>query len=143
MEQFGLTQKRLLRLWAFLASVANTFVSIKASPWKFRRCLNRAYLALATERSYWNLRMFKTAVFLSRQRIVSNRLSVRELENLVFQHQKARKTKSTSGARKTPHLQAIEEELRQISSTKVRIASGPKRGTLHIEFTPGGFGEDL
>lgn len=133
MEQFGFTQEKIAQtVGKARTSVANTLRLLKL-PLEIQEMLKQGILSFGHGKVLLELEDVQKQLALSRQ-IVSNRLSVRELENLVFQHQKARKTKPASETRKTPHLQAIEEELRQILGTKVRIASGPKRGTLHIEF---------
>ena len=133
MEQFGFTQEKIAQtVGKARASVANTLRLLKL-PLEIQEMLKQGILSFGHGKVLLELEDVQKQLALSRQ-IVSNRLSVRELENLVFQHQKARKTKPAAETRPTPHLQAIEEELRQILGTKVRIASGPKRGTLHIEF---------
>lgn len=132
-EQFGFTQEKIAQtVGKARASVANTLRLLKL-PLEVQEMLKNGQLSFGHGKVLLELADAQKQLALSRQ-IVSKGLSVRELENLVFQHQKARPTKSTLEARKTPHLQAIEEELRQILGTKVRIASGSKRGTLHIEF---------
>ncbi|MEK6564924.1 MAG: ParB/RepB/Spo0J family partition protein [Candidatus Omnitrophota bacterium] len=133
MEQFGFTQEKIAQtVGKARASVANTLRLLKL-PLEIQEMLKKGQLSFGHGKVLLELEDVQKQLALSRQ-IVSKSLSVRELENLVFQHHKARPAKVVSETRKLPHLEAIEEELRQILGTKVKIASGPKRGTLHIEF---------
>ncbi|MEK6568277.1 MAG: ParB/RepB/Spo0J family partition protein [Candidatus Omnitrophota bacterium] len=133
MEQFGFTQEKIAQtVGKARASVANTLRLLKL-PLEIQEMLKKGQLSFGHGKVLLELEDVQKQLVLSRQ-IVSKSLSVRELENLVFQHHKARPAKVVSETRKLPHLEAIEEELRQILGTKVKIASGPKRGTLHIEF---------
>jgi len=133
MEQFGFTQEKIAQtVGKARASVANILRLLKL-PLEIQEMLKKGQLSFGHGKVLLELEDVQKQLALSRQ-IVSKSLSVRELENLVFQHQKARPAKAVSETRKLPHLKAIEEELRQILGTKVKIASGLKRGTLHIEF---------
>ena len=133
MEQFGFTQEKIAQtVGKARASVANALRLLKL-PLEIQEMLKKGQLSFGHGKVLLELEDVQKQLALSRQ-IVSKSLSVRELENLVFQHHKARPAKVVSETRKLPHLEAIEEELRQILGTKVKIASGPKRGTLHIEF---------
>jgi ParB family chromosome partitioning protein len=67
-------------------------------------------------------------------------LTVRQVEKLV---EKAKETGRVPSARKkraknAPHLEAIEDGLRQKLGTKVSIVKGRRKGRIEIEF----FGDD-
>jgi ParB family chromosome partitioning protein len=69
--------------------------------------------------------------------IVAKGLSVRAVENLVKddRHEKSSSHTPTPEARKTAHVQGIEDELRQLFSTRVEIRlSGEERGQIVIAF---------
>ncbi len=68
--------------------------------------------------------------------IVKERLSVREVENLVKQSSSADKltTKTSTKSFKQGYLITIEEELQKILGTKVRIISKTKRGKIIVEY---------
>ena len=68
--------------------------------------------------------------------IVKERLSVREVENLVKQSSSADKltTKTSTKSFKQAYLITIEEELQKILGTKVRIISKTKRGKIIVEY---------
>lgn len=133
MEQFDFTQEKIAQtVGKARASVANTLRLLKL-PLEIQEMLKKGQLSFGHGKVLLELEDVQKQLALGRQ-IASNGLSVRELENLVSQHHRARPAKPASEARKLPHIKAIEEELRQILGTKVKIDSGPKRGALHIEF---------
>ncbi|MCX5706061.1 MAG: ParB/RepB/Spo0J family partition protein, partial [Candidatus Omnitrophica bacterium] len=69
------------------------------------------------------------------QEIISNGLSVRELENLVKRHRpRMRKISMRREVHPDSHLATLEEELRHALATKVKIIKGKKRGQITIEF---------
>jgi ParB family chromosome partitioning protein len=67
------------------------------------------------------------------QEIISNSLSVRELENLLKVH-KPRISKTHKAGAIDPQVAAWEEALQHALATKVRISKKKKRGQIHIEF---------
>lgn len=70
------------------------------------------------------------------QEIISDDLSVRELENLIKAN-RPRRIKYKIGKAKTskdPHLMLKEESLQQLLGTKVNIKRNRKRGLIQIEF---------
>jgi ParB family chromosome partitioning protein len=69
------------------------------------------------------------------QAIVSNSLSVRELENLIKgQRSKISKRRIQPAPAREPYVAVIEEELQHLLATKVRISKRKKRGHILIEF---------
>lgn len=68
------------------------------------------------------------------QDIISNQLSVREIESLVKTKTKRHKRRSTISEKKDPFLQSVEEDLQNYLSTKVRIVFSRKRGKILIDF---------
>lgn len=68
------------------------------------------------------------------QEIISKSLSVRELENLIQSYRPRTAKKRTSTASADPHTLYLEEELRHILATKVKISRRKKRGHILIEF---------
>ena len=69
------------------------------------------------------------------QEIISNSLSVRELERLINSAKFIRSTRKSNKAPANPLIQQLEELLQQALGTKVRIArDSRKRGRIIIEF---------
>ena len=68
------------------------------------------------------------------QKILNQGISVRQLENLVKQGDEERKLKATQSARKSPFVQKVEENLRNLFGTKVSVRSKKEGGSIDIEF---------
>lgn len=68
------------------------------------------------------------------EKIVKNNLSVRDVERLVKQSTQKRKEKKTQEQGKSVYLLEMEEKLRNVYGTQVRITSGKRGGSIEIEF---------
>jgi len=68
------------------------------------------------------------------EKTISNKLSVRELENLIRRLRQTTIRKEPKMTLRQPHLTVWEEELQRILATKVRISQKKKRGHILIEF---------
>ena len=67
------------------------------------------------------------------QEVISQRLSVRELENLIKMY-RPRSRQGIRPAQREPLLAVLEEELQHVLATKARISMRKKRGHNRIEF---------
>jgi ParB family chromosome partitioning protein len=67
------------------------------------------------------------------QEVISQRLSVRELENLIKMY-RPRARRGIPPAQRQPYLAVLEEALQHALATKVRISMRKKRGHIRIEF---------
>lgn len=68
------------------------------------------------------------------QEIVSNQLSVRELENLIRARRSRLSKPRVKQSVQEPYLAIIQQELQRILATKVSIIKKKKRGYIQIEF---------
>lgn len=68
------------------------------------------------------------------QRIVKDSLSVRDVERLVKQSTKKNKDKKPQEQEKSVYLLEVEEKLRNVYGTQVRIKLGKRGGSIEIEF---------
>lgn len=68
------------------------------------------------------------------QEVISQRLSVRELENLIKMYRPRRARLAMRPAQREPLLAVLEEELQHVLATKVRISRRKKRGHIRIDF---------
>ncbi|MDR7318680.1 ParB/RepB/Spo0J family partition protein [Brevibacillus nitrificans] len=66
--------------------------------------------------------------------VVEKGLSVRQLEELVKQLNVSRETKKKKNAKNEPVLVEIEQRLRSLFGTSVKIKKGTKRGKIEIDF---------
>jgi ParB family chromosome partitioning protein len=70
------------------------------------------------------------------QQIISNRLSVNELENLIKKHKPRTAMPKNKHTAAEPFVAVLEEELQQILATKVRIFKSKSGGILPLIFIP-------
>jgi len=68
------------------------------------------------------------------RKIVRDKLSVRDVERLVKQNSRKKSQLQRAEPAKSPHLMEIEEKLRNLYGTQVRIKLGKKVSTIEIEF---------
>ncbi len=68
------------------------------------------------------------------EKIVKNNLSVRDVERLVKRSTPKNKEKKTQEQEKSVYLIAMEDKLRNVFGTQVRIKSGKRGGRIEIEF---------
>ena len=66
--------------------------------------------------------------------VITNNLSVRELENLIKMQRPKSAKRRIAVAGREPYLAVLEEELQHLLATKVRISKREKRGQIAIEF---------
>lgn len=131
-DEFSCTQEKIAQtIGKSRVSVANTLRLLKL-PQEIQEMLRKGLLTFAHGKVLLELQDSKRQLLLA-DNVVSNGLSVRELEGLILPHQKIRKPKGHAD-KTSAQLKAIEEELQQILGSKVKIVPGHKRGIIHIEF---------
>ena len=132
-DKFHITQEELSAiLGKARASVANTLRLLKL-PQEIQEELRKGRISFAHGRALLELEDSNQQRRLL-QEIISNHLSIRELENLI----KARRTRLVRTKIRLhtvePHVAVLEDELRHVLATKVRINKQKKRGHILIEF---------
>ncbi|MGE5197066.1 MAG: ParB/RepB/Spo0J family partition protein [Deltaproteobacteria bacterium] len=132
-DKFNLTQEKLSEvLGKSRVSVTNT-LRLLSLPQEIQEEIKKGRISFAHGRALLELEDTNQQRRLA-QRIISNSLSVRELENLIKKYQpKASKQKTRQGAT-DPYVATLEEELQHALATKVRISKRKKRGHILIEF---------
>ena len=132
-DKFNLTQERVSEvLGKARVSVTNTLRLLNL-PQEVQEEMRKGRISFAHGRALLELTDANQQRRLAQQ-IISNGLSVRELENLVKKHRpktSGPQVKRTSGE---PYVAVLEEELQHILATKVRIIKRKKRGHITIEF---------
>jgi ParB family chromosome partitioning protein len=68
------------------------------------------------------------------QKIIQKGISVRQLEKLVREHDQVKAERTVTKSRKSPYMQKIEENLRNLFGTKVSVRSKKEGGCVEIEF---------
>jgi len=132
-DKFNLTQERVSEvLGKARVSITNTLRLLNL-PQEVQEEMRKGRISFAHGRALLELTDANQQRRLAQQ-IISNGLSVRELENLVKKHRpktSGPQVKRTSGE---PYVAVLEEELQHILATKVRIIKRKKRGHITIEF---------
>jgi ParB family chromosome partitioning protein len=132
-DKFNLTQERVSEvLGKARVSVTNTLRLLNL-PQEVQEEMRKGRISFAHGRALLEVTDANQQRRLAQQ-IISNRLSVNELENLIKQHRpktSGPKNKRTSGE---PYVAVLEEELQHILATKVRIIKRKKRGHITVEF---------
>ena len=132
-DKFNVTQDKISEvLGKARASVTNTLRLLKL-PQEIQDEIKKNRISFAHGRALLEVEDANQQLRLL-EKIISNRLSVRELESLI---KRLRSRTSRSQSRTTtqdPRLYAWEEELQRILATKVRIRKKLKRGHILIEF---------
>ncbi|MDP2940463.1 MAG: ParB/RepB/Spo0J family partition protein [Candidatus Omnitrophota bacterium] len=115
------------------ATVSNILRLLKL-PQEIQQSISQGTITMSHARALLGLEHISEQLKLF-QDIISNQLSVREIENLVKTKTKRHKRRLTSPlAKKDPYVQEAEQELQQILATKVRICPLRKRGKIVIDF---------
>ncbi|MCM8780475.1 MAG: ParB/RepB/Spo0J family partition protein [Candidatus Omnitrophica bacterium] len=130
-EKFQLTQERLSQvLGKSRASVANILRLLKL-PQEVQDELRKGTISFAHGRVLLEIDDPNQQRYLTKE-IISNSLSVRELENLV--RRRKRRILRPRTKQIEPYIVVLEEELQHRLATRVRIIKQKKRGHINIEF---------
>ncbi|MFD2368932.1 ParB/RepB/Spo0J family partition protein [Brevibacillus sp. GCM10020057] len=102
-------------------------------PDKIRKMVSTAALSMGHARALLAVEKDQVQLQLAKD-VVEKGLSVRQLEELVKQLNVSRETKKKKPAKNEPVLVEIEERLRSLFGTSVKIKKGNKRGKIEIDF---------
>ncbi len=132
-EDCGLTQKEISeKVGKDRASVANVLRLLKL-PEEIQSLVARGQLSGGHARALLALDGSKAQVFMA-QRIIRGDMSVRAVETQIRREKKDRIRIRMARSQKSVELMDLEEKLRRIFGTAVRIVRGSKKGRLEIEF---------
>jgi ParB family chromosome partitioning protein len=132
-EEFGLTQEEVAqRVGRDRSSVANALRLLRL-PRRIREDIAAGSLSEGHARALLGLER-QADQLKARDRIVAKGLSVRAAEALVRRLKRGDGKSAPRPAAANPNLQALEEQLRQVLGTKVRIARTGPGGTIEISF---------
>jgi ParB family chromosome partitioning protein len=132
-EEFGLTQEEVAqRVGRDRSSVANALRLLRL-PRRIREDIAAGSLSEGHARALLGLER-QADQLKARDRIVAKGLSVRAAEALVRRLKRGDGKGAPRPAAANPNLQALEEQLRQVLGTKVRIARTGPGGTIEISF---------
>jgi len=132
-EEFGLTQEEVAqRVGRDRSSVANALRLLRL-PRRIREDIAAGSLSEGHARALLGLER-QADQLKARDRIVAKGLSVRAAEALVRRLKRGDGKGAPRPAAANPNLQALEEQLRQVLGTKVRIARTGPGGIIEISF---------
>ena len=131
-ERFNFSQEKIAQtIGKARVSVTNTLRLLKL-PQDIQEMLRKNLISFAHGKVLLEIGEGQRQAVLARK-IISDSLTVKQLENLIAPEHKTRKPGPNKGNVPAP-VKAIEEELQQALGSKVRIIQGRKCGTIHIEF---------
>jgi len=132
-DKFQVTQEKISEvLGKARATIANTLRLLKL-PHEIQEEMKKGRISFAHGRALLEVEDANQQRRLT-QEAISKGLSVRELENLIKTHRPKGLRRKGAHAAREPVIAALEEELQQLLSTKVRISKMKKRGHIFIEF---------
>ncbi len=131
-DKFQVTQEKISEvLGKARVSITNTLRLLKL-PQEIQEEMKKGRISFAHGRALLEVEDINQQRKLT-QEVISNGLSVRELENLIKAHRPKVKRRIGQSLRE-PYVAVLEEELQQALATKVRISKRKKRGHILIEF---------
>ncbi len=132
-DKFQVTQEKIsVAMGKARVSIANTLRLLKL-PQEIQDEVKNGRLSFAHGRALLEIDDVNQQRHLA-QEVISNHLSVRELENLVKRLRPKTPRTRLRVELKEPYLAVLEEELQRILATKVRIIKRKKQGHVFIEF---------
>lgn len=140
MEEFGLTQDELSKKIGKSRSLIANSIRLLNLPAEIQELLEKGAITTGHARSLLSLDDKGMQMELAR-RIIEEGLTVRDIERIVKKAvvEKDKKTKKAPET-KDPLLLDIEERLKMVLGTQVRIKNGRNKGKIEIEYYSG---EDL
>lgn len=133
-SDFNLTQDNVAQSVGKDRATVTNILRLLKLPQEIQQSISDGMLTMSHARALLSLENLSEQLKLF-QDIISNQLSVREIESLVkAKSQRHKKRGAVGAAKKDPYVQAIEEELQNFLATKVRIVSSRKRGKIVIDF---------
>ena len=135
-EEFGMTQEELAKvLGRSRPTITNTIRLLNLSP-EVQEIVSRGTISMGHARALLSIDDFRLQEKVCKH-VVDKQLSVRETETLV-RHVVATgrldRAKPKTKQEKDPHIVSIEERLRRVLGTKVRVCPGKKKGKIEIEY---------
>lgn len=132
-DKFQLTQERISEvLGKARVSITNTLRLLRL-PQEIQEEMKKGRISFAHGRALLEIDDENQQRRLA-QEIISNSLSVRELENLIKMRRPKSLKRKMGQLIREPLVMVLEEEMRQSLATKVRIVKRKKRGHIVIEF---------
>jgi len=132
--KFNLTQDKLSEILGKSRPAIANIIRLLKLPQEIQEEIKKGRISFAHGRALLEIEDLNQQRRLC-QEIISNRLSVRELENLIkLRRPKINKQRTGEFNNRDTYTAVLEEELQHILATKVRVIRKKKRGHIVIEF---------
>ena len=133
-DEIGLTQEEVAKKVSKDRSTVANFLRLQRLPDEIKDSLRKNDITEAHARMILRLEDRKEQLGLW-NRIVSEKLSVRKLEDITRSSAKPKKKKSSAGQKWDPYLEKLEDRMRSFFGTRVKIVSKTNSsGHIIIEF---------
>lgn len=132
-DDFNFTQDHVAQQVGKDRATVSNMMRLLKLPQEIQKSISEGIISMGHARALLSLENLSEQIKLF-QDIISNQLSVREIESLVKTKTKHHKKRSAASAQKDPYVRDIEEDLQRFLSTKVRIVATRKRGKVIIDF---------
>lgn len=132
-EQLNLTQEELSKkLGKSRSHIANT-IRLLSLPEEVTHLINSNELSMGHARALLGLKNKDNTISVA-DKIVTEKLNVRQVEQLITKLNEAKPSKQQKQKEKDPFYKAQEDVLREKLGTKVSISKGVRKGKIEIEF---------
>ncbi len=133
-SDFNFTQDNVAQQVGKDRTTVNNMLRLLKLPHEIQQSISDGIISMGHARALLALDNLSEQIKLFKD-IVSNQLSVREIESLVKTKTKHHKKRSLASASKVdPYVRSMEEDLQNFLATKVRIVTSRKRGKIIIDF---------
>lgn len=133
MHKFQISQEQLGELLGKARVTVSNIMRLLSLPAEIQDEIKKGRISFAHGRALLEIADINRQRRLA-QEVISQRLSVRELENLIKMYRPRSARQGMRPALRQPLLAVLEEELQHLLATKVRISMRKKRGHISIEF---------
>lgn len=134
-DTFNLTQEELaMKVGKSRSHVAN-FLRLLQLPAEIKEYVSRGTLSMGHARAMITIEDPKVQKQLAKQ-VVEENWSVRQLEEAVqqLQSKKPKKTKTVKSKKRDPFIESVEEELRELLQTTVKVKHDKNKGKIEISY---------
>ncbi len=132
-DDFSLTQDGVARAVSKDRSTIANMMRLLTLPQEVQRAISDGQLTFGHGKALLSLDSVPQQIRLT-QMVLSNSLSVRELEAHIASTRPIRRLRIRSPKSKDPHMVDLEKRLQQNLGTRVKIFEGKKRGRIQIEY---------
>jgi ParB family chromosome partitioning protein len=133
-KEFSLTQEQVSQAVSKDRSTVANILRLLNLPPEVQKAISSGHLSLGHGKALLGLESVAQQIKLT-QLVLSNSLSVRELENYILSNRlAAAQQKRRTLKDKDPYVNDLEKQLQHALGTKVKIFVGKKRGRIQIEY---------